>query len=85
MDHNVLSGPNTDWWVLTTANANGTNGLTYLTKHGGAQDNKFLVTHDYRRFRTSLNFSMRADYSSERNYRNVIDTDIYSKISIVGD
>jgi hypothetical protein len=26
-------------WVLTTAN--GTNGLTYLPKHGGARDNKF--------------------------------------------
>jgi hypothetical protein len=31
--------------VLTTANAAGTNGLTCLPKHGGAQDNKFLVTH----------------------------------------
>jgi hypothetical protein len=31
--------------VLTTANAAGTNGLTCLPKHGGAQDNKVLVTH----------------------------------------
>jgi hypothetical protein len=33
-----------DWWV-TTANTDGTNGLTCLPKHGGARDNKFLVTH----------------------------------------
>jgi hypothetical protein len=31
--------------VLTAANAGGTNGLTCLLKHGGAQDNKFMVTH----------------------------------------
>jgi hypothetical protein len=33
------------WWVLTTANAAETNGLTCLPKNGGARDNKFLVTH----------------------------------------
>jgi hypothetical protein len=27
-------------WVLTTANAAGTNGLTCLPKHGEARDNK---------------------------------------------
>jgi hypothetical protein len=32
-------------WVLTIANATGTNGLTCLLKHGGARDNKLLVTH----------------------------------------
>jgi hypothetical protein len=37
--------PSAGWWVLTTANAAGTNDLTCLPKHGGAQDNKFLVTH----------------------------------------
>jgi hypothetical protein len=31
--------------VLTTANVAGTNGLMCLPKHGGARDNKFLVTH----------------------------------------
>jgi hypothetical protein len=31
--------------VLTTTNATGTNGLTCLPKHGGAQDNIILVTH----------------------------------------
>jgi hypothetical protein len=31
--------------VLTTANATGTNGLTCLSKHGGARNNKFLDTH----------------------------------------
>jgi hypothetical protein len=30
--------------VLTTANAAGTNGLTCLPKHGGARDDKVLVT-----------------------------------------
>jgi hypothetical protein len=39
------AGPSADWWVLTTANAAGTNGLTCLPKHGGARDNKFLVIH----------------------------------------
>jgi hypothetical protein len=43
--HNPLRGPSADWWVLTTANAAVTNGLTYLPKHGGAWNNKFLVTH----------------------------------------
>ncbi|RVE40846.1 hypothetical protein evm_014504 [Chilo suppressalis] len=38
-------GLSADWWVLTTANAAGTNGLTCLPKHGGARDRKFLVTH----------------------------------------
>jgi hypothetical protein len=28
-------------WVLTTANATGTNGLTCLPKHGGARNNNF--------------------------------------------
>ncbi|RVE42481.1 hypothetical protein evm_012866 [Chilo suppressalis] len=37
--------PSADWWVLTTADAAGTNGLTCLPKHGGARDSKFLVTH----------------------------------------
>jgi hypothetical protein len=43
--HNPPRGRSADWWVLTTANAAGTNGLTCLPKHGGARDNKFLVTH----------------------------------------
>ncbi|RVE53247.1 hypothetical protein evm_002080 [Chilo suppressalis] len=38
-------GPRAGWWVLTTADAAGTNGLTCLPKHGGARDSKFLVTH----------------------------------------
>ncbi|RVE45953.1 hypothetical protein evm_009426 [Chilo suppressalis] len=37
-------GPSADWRVLTNADATGTNGLTCLRKHGGAQDSKFLVT-----------------------------------------
>jgi hypothetical protein len=40
--HNPPRGPSVGWWVLTTANAAGTNGLTCLPKHGGARDNKFL-------------------------------------------
>jgi hypothetical protein len=42
---NPPRGPSAGWWVLTTANAAGVNRLTCLPKHGGAQDNKFLVTH----------------------------------------
>jgi hypothetical protein len=42
--HNLPRGPSAGWWVLTTANAAGTNGLTCLPKHGGARY-KFLVTH----------------------------------------
>jgi hypothetical protein len=34
------------WWVLSTANAAGTNSLTYLPKHGGARDNKFYTYTD---------------------------------------
>jgi hypothetical protein len=43
--HNPPREPSAGWWVLTTANAAGTNGLTCLQKHGGAQDNHFLVTY----------------------------------------
>jgi hypothetical protein len=43
--HKPPRGPSAGWWALTTANAAGTNGLTCLPKHGGARDNKFLVTH----------------------------------------
>ncbi|RVE40272.1 hypothetical protein evm_015078 [Chilo suppressalis] len=45
LGHDPPRGPSADWWVPTTANAAGTNGLTYLPKHGGARDSKFLVTH----------------------------------------
>jgi hypothetical protein len=41
-----------DWWMLTTANAAGTNGLTCLPQHGGGRDNKFLVTHPMNHERT---------------------------------
>jgi hypothetical protein len=34
MGHNTPHGPSAGWWVLTTANAAGINGLTYLPKHG---------------------------------------------------
>jgi hypothetical protein len=47
MDHisrtsNPPRGPSADWWVITTANAAGTNGLP---KHGEVRDNNFFVTH----------------------------------------
>ncbi|RVE47216.1 hypothetical protein evm_008184 [Chilo suppressalis] len=45
LGYDPTRGPNVDWWVLTTADTAGTNGLTCLPKHGGARDNKFLVTH----------------------------------------
>jgi hypothetical protein len=43
--HNPPREPSADWWVLTTANAAGNNGLTCLPKHGGARGDKVLVTH----------------------------------------
>ncbi|CAG9783696.1 unnamed protein product [Diatraea saccharalis] len=45
MGHDPSRWTNADWRVLTTANAAGTNGLTWLPKHGVARDNNFLVTH----------------------------------------
>ncbi|RVE53011.1 hypothetical protein evm_002309 [Chilo suppressalis] len=45
LGHDPPCGPSADWWVLTTADATGTNGLTCLPKHGGARDRTFLVTH----------------------------------------
>jgi hypothetical protein len=43
--NNPPRGSSADWCVLTTANTAGTNSLTYLPKHGGYRDSKFLVTH----------------------------------------
>jgi hypothetical protein len=43
--HNPPRGPIAGCWVLTTANASGTNGLTCVPKHGGSRDNTFFVTH----------------------------------------
>ncbi|RVE41259.1 hypothetical protein evm_014091 [Chilo suppressalis] len=45
MGHDPSRGPSAGWWVLTTADAARTNGLTCLPIHGGARDSKFLVTH----------------------------------------
>jgi hypothetical protein len=45
MSYHPPRGPSARWWVLTTANEVGTNGLTCLSKHVGARNNKFLVTH----------------------------------------
>ncbi|RVE46097.1 hypothetical protein evm_009261 [Chilo suppressalis] len=42
LGHDPPRGPSADWWVLTTADAAGTNGLTCLPKHGGARDSKCL-------------------------------------------
>jgi hypothetical protein len=42
--HNPPRGPSAGWWVLTTANAAGTNGLACFPKHEGARDIKCLVT-----------------------------------------
>jgi hypothetical protein len=41
--HNLPRELRTDWWVLTTANAAGTNGTKCIPKHGGARDNKFWL------------------------------------------
>jgi hypothetical protein len=55
--HNPPHGPSVDWWVLTTANAAGTNGLTCFSKHGGAQD---IFGHPSDDRPTLLNFRDRA-------------------------
>ncbi|RVE40413.1 hypothetical protein evm_014937 [Chilo suppressalis] len=34
LGHDQPRGPSADWWLLTTADAAGTNGFTYLPKHG---------------------------------------------------
>ncbi|RVE43467.1 hypothetical protein evm_011884 [Chilo suppressalis] len=41
LSHDPPRGPSADWWVLTTADAGETNGLTCLPKHGGARDSNF--------------------------------------------
>ncbi|RVE47279.1 hypothetical protein evm_008076 [Chilo suppressalis] len=41
LGHDPPRGPSADWWVLTTADAAGTNDLTYLLKHEGARDSNF--------------------------------------------
>jgi hypothetical protein len=43
--HKPPRDPSAGWWVLTTANAAGTNGLACLRKRGRIRDNTFLVTH----------------------------------------
>ncbi|RVE44930.1 hypothetical protein evm_010429 [Chilo suppressalis] len=48
LGHDPPRGPSVDWWVLTTADAAGTNGLTCLPKHGGSSRN-FLLPHQLRR------------------------------------
>ncbi|RVE46920.1 hypothetical protein evm_008399 [Chilo suppressalis] len=45
LGHDPPRGHRADWWVLTTANTVGTNGLTCHPKHGGARDSKFLVAY----------------------------------------
>ncbi|RVE40444.1 hypothetical protein evm_014905, partial [Chilo suppressalis] len=45
LGHDPPRGPSADWWVLTTADAAGTNGLTCLSKHGGTRDRRFLFTY----------------------------------------
>ncbi|RVE51886.1 hypothetical protein evm_003506 [Chilo suppressalis] len=42
LGHDPPHGPSADWWVLTTADAAGTNGSTCLPKHRGTRDSKFL-------------------------------------------
>jgi hypothetical protein len=43
--HNPPRRASAGWWLLTTTNAAGINGLTCFPKHGGARDKTFLVTH----------------------------------------
>ncbi|RVE46276.1 hypothetical protein evm_009100 [Chilo suppressalis] len=41
LGHDPPRGASSDLWVLTTADAAGTNGLTCLPTHGGARDSNF--------------------------------------------
>jgi hypothetical protein len=50
--------------MLATEKAAGINGLTCLSKYGGAQDNKFLVTHPMNDL-TLLNFRNRTPSALE--------------------
>ncbi|CAH0400269.1 unnamed protein product [Chilo suppressalis] len=61
LGHDPPRGPSADWWVLTTADAAGTNGLTCLPKHGGVRDSKFFghPSND-RPLRKLLNFNDRS-------------------------
>jgi hypothetical protein len=68
--HNPPHGPHAGW-VLTTANAAGTNGLTCLPKHEGVRDNKFLVTHPL------LNFRDRTPKRTDRGAIEPSNYDIY--------
>jgi hypothetical protein len=45
--HNPPRGPSADWWVLTTANAAGTNGLTCLPKHGNYNFDTSIINIQY--------------------------------------
>ncbi|RVE44932.1 hypothetical protein evm_010431 [Chilo suppressalis] len=45
LGHDPPRGPSANWWVLTTADAAGTNYLTSLPKHGGTRGRRFSVTH----------------------------------------
>ncbi|RVE42668.1 hypothetical protein evm_012683 [Chilo suppressalis] len=43
LGHDPPRGPSVDWWVLTAADAAGTNDLTCLPKHGGARDGRGYI------------------------------------------
>jgi hypothetical protein len=62
--HKLPSGPTADWWVITTAHAAGTNGLTCLSKQGVARDNNF--GHPSNDRQTLLNFRDRTPKRSDR-------------------
>jgi hypothetical protein len=64
--HNSPPWPSAGWW-LRIVNAARTIVLTCLPKHGGARDNKFLVTHDWPKL---LNFR---DHTPKHTARGAIE------------
>jgi hypothetical protein len=72
--HNPLRGISVDWWVLTTANTAGTNGLTCLPKHFGHPfDNRPVLLS----FRGPTPSALTAGPSSSSGW---MDEDLYNYI-----
>jgi hypothetical protein len=75
-----------DCWVLTTANAVGTNDLTCFTKHGGVRDNKSLVIHP-KTEQHCLAFAIarRAHYCGTGYVRNKLNIQIIVQLLLYND
>ncbi|RVE48863.1 hypothetical protein evm_006513 [Chilo suppressalis] len=89
LGHDPPRPPSADWWVLTTADAAGTNALKCLPKHGGTlffliQDRRFLVTHPITNHcescLTSTIAAERANHLHHRTSPDKYETELYLKI-----